>query len=860
MGVKNTKRIRILSESEITSSIPTEHLKRFEELSTKYKDQHGFINELNLTKLLDGILAEEIVNLIYTSIPEQPNKFTVQDINYLFALLISDSEIIRKAFLSLLIFNHKEGVKYQEYVNIVNFLFKNKQNILKYLTSQEILAGIKKGDLVLNENFNKQINSIIKEIDFSKGVSSVKKFIISKQSKEEIAKKAILSPEKENNKDNDHDLAKDRKIDKTQLSLDNKNVQAIEKEKDSDNINLDTHQHLIRYNNNNYSDVVVSLISTLKGDNSNSTSNSKDKKAKLDSIFAFHCECFLNSLNSNKNQISTDLVKKKSFFNNNTSKNRKTSVDEKISAFHSDLNKMNPKFISYEKENNGAFPLKLFDNMLSEIGVNNKIINIIISYLKLKTQKSFLMFEQFKWIMEKFSSEDSEALVNFLFRLLSNDKTELNTKDLVYFLKTYSKLPSKDIQKLLENYNLNQFNVISIEAFTLLFKENEYSILDNLERIKYIPFIFFEIPCDSPIKQKNCIKLLFGDLQLKDYIFSQIRLDRKFYLVDKEFWDTWCEYVDFNDNSLNEKAAQIENNNNNTKPDNDKLKVKVGVSSHTKQTTSMRIKRKKEPKINLDNISKGPNCLKYNAQYLRDFIVLTEEIYNLFLTWYSSDSGNDLCRTVIQTNKSNLLNDKLALDAAYTKNQVKDESTSIVKKYLEIEVFPIYISFMKIDYMNSIIESQLNELNLKSLSEKEYIKLVIKTLTAKKEAGNFKAVAYSRVMSFKKILQKFEDNGQLKKNSRLWLLSENKFYLPQDNSCFEEENSEENVVIVFDQQINGRWEKEVEYENLIKKYFKTEIKNDKGELNKEEQERKKKLQEEENNIVMVGMRNLGNSK
>jgi hypothetical protein len=48
---------------------------------------------------------------------------------------------------------------------------------------------------------------------------------------------------------------------------------------------------------------------------------------------------------------------------------------------------MERSFVLIESRNNGVFPINYLENILLEIDINITLVNLIISYLKTKTQK-----------------------------------------------------------------------------------------------------------------------------------------------------------------------------------------------------------------------------------------------------------------------------------------------------------------------------------------------------------------------------------------------------------------------------------------------------------------------------------------
>ncbi len=54
---------------------------------------------------------------------------------------------------------------------------------------------------------------------------------------------------------------------------------------------------------------------------------------------------------------------------------------------------MERSFFLIESRNNGVFPINYLENILVEIDINITLVNLIISYLKTKTQKVNTFFK-----------------------------------------------------------------------------------------------------------------------------------------------------------------------------------------------------------------------------------------------------------------------------------------------------------------------------------------------------------------------------------------------------------------------------------------------------------------------------------
>jgi hypothetical protein len=102
---------------------------------------------------------------------------------------------------------------------------------------------------------------------------------------------------------------------------------------------------------------------------------------------------------------------------------------------------MEPEFVRIEKIHNGVFPIVYLQTILKELDVNSKLSSLIISYLKKKTQKSFIDFQNLKNLIHKFS-ESYDDLIDIVFDIISYPREYVKKKDLSNLLK--SQRPSDD--------------------------------------------------------------------------------------------------------------------------------------------------------------------------------------------------------------------------------------------------------------------------------------------------------------------------------------------------------------------------------------------------------------------------------
>ena len=83
---------------------------------------------------------------------------------------------------------------------------------------------------------------------------------------------------------------------------------------------------------------------------------------------------------------------------------------------------MKKAFQKFVKEENGVFPISLFEKMLKEINVIQSLIDIIGNFLRQKSQKTFINFQNFKEILNLIIIPDT----NFNMLEEENDKEKKN--------------------------------------------------------------------------------------------------------------------------------------------------------------------------------------------------------------------------------------------------------------------------------------------------------------------------------------------------------------------------------------------------------------------------------------------------
>ena len=281
------------------------------------------------------------------------------------------------------------------------------------------------------------------------------------------------------------------------------------------------------------------------------------------------------------------------------------------------------------------------------------MIEIISNYIKQKTLKNFLNFNLFKEVLNllNFKSPNIEInkneIINGLFILSSYPKYLVKKKNLFFFFKSANaNLSSKQINSYFEKYHIE--NNIDKEKFTNIIELIYDELSVSYEHLRYLSYIFFKVPCTEISLQKNCIEILFKNHNnLKDYVKEIMQFEDKLYAIDMEFFNNWNKFVQQNENLKKNDLKNL--------------------------------------RIMTNKISDRNGKINEGLQYLKDYLLLPQKMYDLFVQWYGPPIGPELKRTKIflenDSNNNRIISNKfIGIDFK-------------TKKKFEFEIFPIFLLF-----------------------------------------------------------------------------------------------------------------------------------------------------------------------
>ena len=244
---------------------------------------------------------------------------------------------------------------------------------------------------------------------------------------------------------------------------------------------------------------------------------------------------------SKKNKKDNNDKNEKEDLKNNNNTDDSLTLENEIVIRDKKYENLEPEFRRIESQNNGVFPITVFETMLSDIGVKEILIEIICNYLQTKAQKSFINFELFKEILNLLISEsDHESkiknhIITALFTFISYPKNSTKKSTLINIFKK---------EELFNGIENNKS--IKLKEFLNIWENTKaYNIIKSLENIKYLKYIYFDADIDDNrwLEYEIITILLIKQKSMSDYISKRLQTDTNFYLIDVEFWNQWNKLI-----------------------------------------------------------------------------------------------------------------------------------------------------------------------------------------------------------------------------------------------------------------------------------------------------------------------------
>ena len=856
MGTNSSRNNKYLKKQEIENVLSKKESLKL--LFDKMKNADGYFTIFELRQLTYGLIEEFILKKIIKVCGTRERRMSYWDFLYFYALLNTTSSYAKLNFVLDFIFYTKDVLPTEKYISKTKKYFYNGGTLLRLLLDEGIIKN------------QASSNKIKREFVYN---------FITNNHAEEIQ---------------NYDLFRDT--------------------------NTNAENTIVTYSNNH-------LISE--------TSNHLNKKGKPKEDSENENVLIIKAnVDNDKNNDDFSLLSSKGEESKSLIENDKKSKKEVKIKENPQKNKFDNLKASFQKmtKENGVLPISQFEDMLKEINVIQSLIDVIGNFLRQKSQKSFIGFELLKEVLSLITipnintdiistvtvnnnnnnnddvtcdinnnneDKNKEEIVDGLFTLFAYPNDYINKKSFFIFAKsTKPELSSGTINEWFDELKITKY--INKKKFREIIEYILDELIESFEHINYLPYIFFKAELKNKRMEKNCIEVLLKKKNLNDYIQERLQYDNVFYIVDKEFWDKWYRLITINSNDPEENRL---NNNlsinmmkgvntSNSIPNiidesnNNKNNSKINYSNANTSTVGA-VKKNfelKNLKMNTEKIADRDGKLKEGLVYLKDYIVLSERMYDLFKRWYGStknieikrnkiylDDDNDnkgielnnekfsntpdrLGDTKMDNSKSNLFNnnnessnkisiskihlnriDTTSLTCQSGQKKFKTPSKFLIKNYsflkgknnktnqrFEIEIYPVFLLFFN-----------FSEVQKKSCQTLNQIVENIKVVMTK---DNVKYYQFSRKTKFIELLHTLQSSLKIpltRKNARLWLYYHERFEIMEYDDSLEKCGIINNAVIVLEIFDHNYWPSE----KLMKDSSKTK----------------------EKNLNLVGLMNIGNT-
>ena len=271
---------------------------------------------------------------------------------------------------------------------------------------------------------------------------------------------------------------------------------------------------------------------------------------------------------------------------------------------------------------NGHLDFKSFEKIMNEYRVNQKLINLLLQYLKIYTMKDYMNFEDFKYIMSN------------IYEPVSNKNKKKFLFNMIYSIaKEKSKIQISQLFKILqiENKNFNPSETINLESIEDQNIETEIDIyLGYMEILGLLPFLRYNVKPVDPKLKKKIINFILNNKTVYDYLSDNFEMNSKFYPINMDFWKSIIDSEkipqDQVNNSIIAEEDPIFNLQLEKKPKNmNKEKDNKNINNN--------IEEQKEKKTNKPKIGK----LRDNIKYKEDFVIICGDLFNKIVQYFEID-------------------------------------------------------------------------------------------------------------------------------------------------------------------------------------------------------------------------------
>ena len=220
-----------------------------------------------------------------------------------------------------------------------------------------------------------------------------------------------------------------------------------------------------------------------------------------------------------------------------------------------DLEEMRNHFNMKNSVINGRLLFTNFEKLMKEIRVNQKLIDIVIKFLKNYTMKDYLNFEDFKNLMSNIYHHVSIShKKRFLFKMIltiANAKSSIKTIELCKIMKIDN--PEYKPSGTIDDKNFESLNdpIINAEIDTYI---------GYMENLGLLPYLKFGVKNESQDLKKKIVNFILNEKTAEEYLIENFDNCEFFYPINMEFWNSLIEKGKIPDIEINNSIIAEEDN------------------------------------------------------------------------------------------------------------------------------------------------------------------------------------------------------------------------------------------------------------------------------------------------------------
>ena len=406
--------------------------------------------------------------------------------------------------------------------------------------------------------------------------------------------------------------------------------------------------------------------------------------------FNYICDCLLekNELKNNKNE----------------------NLEQMRIPFNNDI----------ESVINGHMNFKSFEKIMTDLRVNQKLINLVIQYLKKYTMKDYMNFDDFKYLISNIDYQVSDTDKKyFLFKMIlsiSNEKSSINKSKLYNILQ----IDNKD--------EIEEKRIILESDEDPLIKEEINSYIIYMDILAYLPYLRYGLKPVNNTHKKQLILHILNHKSINKYLYDNFDKNTSFYPINIDFCKSLIKskenIPDEINNSLIAEEDPIFNLNSKKKEEfEDSNQIK-----NIKKESCEEINKKKK-KISKKNIH---NKNKNNKTKIG--VIICGELFKKIYEFFEFDYIIELTKTIKylpKSNKEEKYDLEINLNSLFKKEKGKDNTIVYMVDFYPVKT--LFIPFTDlINYVEKIKEESKStkdkeEKNKKEKEENQNNKNKIKT-------------------------------------------------------------------------------------------------------------------------------------